>query len=622
MGTSNKSIVFRVTGLPVGETDDDVKSALSKTITGLLSKDEMQPEMTIALAPSCDDDKTSIALVEFGSGIPHFLSPLVGDPLKDRQCQMGSDTDITFDRHFFGFTQLYATEPGHPVTADIIAITELDGHAYGSWRGKGILRRMWLRDFLSKDMPHCRTMIYGYNSKLKSLEISKIMDYGREFMEEIKKVRYTKELRERPLFFIAHGFGGIILAHCLVKAVQMNKDDDPTIAALHKATYGILFFGTPHKGLMVDDIKSMLAADADHPRNALLEQINLKSDLLIDQLADFKNLIRDRKIVSFYETEQTRRLKWDPKDQSWSRGGDYITAVDTDSAILQLPDLMEIKIPLHANHSQMVKFDSRGSQAYKSALQYLRQYERDAPKIVSDRFLSQAVPNLRHTIADWLSPLNFIQKQSDVLDRRHPGTGQWLLDSDMFRDWLSGAEQTLWCRGIPGAGKTVLVSIVVDHLRQKFQEEKIGIACIYCDYKDRIEQTPVNVIGSLLKQLIQVQKQLPISEELNTLYKRHERVKTRPTLDECSKVLRSEVRRYTKVFVVIDALDECPEDDGTRARLLKELGALKDTINLMVTSRPHINIENEFVGVKPLEVLAINEDDGDISVGGSLAHLD
>ena len=55
---------------------------------------------------------------------------------------------------------------------------------------------------------------------------------------------------------------------------------------------------------------------------------------------------------------------------------------------------------------------------------------------------------MRRAIADWLSPLNFFQKQIDVLNRRHPGTGQWLLDSSEFRDWLSGAEQTLWCHGI------------------------------------------------------------------------------------------------------------------------------------------------------------------------------
>jgi hypothetical protein len=93
-----------------------------------------------------------------------------------------------------------------------------------------------------------------------------------------------------------------------VKAVQTDESDHATIAALHKATYGILFFGAPHKGLVIDDIQRMIMGKDDHPRAELLEQIKSKSDLLIYQLADFKNLIRDRKIVSFYETQQTRRL--------------------------------------------------------------------------------------------------------------------------------------------------------------------------------------------------------------------------------------------------------------------------------------------------------------------------
>ena len=83
----------------------------------------------------------------------------------------------------------------------IIAIAGLDGHAYGSWQGRGNLGRMWLRDFLSKDLPQCRTMIYGYNSKLSSPGVNTILDYGRELMEDIKKVRTTKQVGNTVLLF-------------------------------------------------------------------------------------------------------------------------------------------------------------------------------------------------------------------------------------------------------------------------------------------------------------------------------------------------------------------------------------------------------------------------------------
>jgi hypothetical protein len=93
-----------------------------------------------------------------------------------------------------------------------------------------------------------------------------------------------------------------------VKAAQTEERDN-AISALYNATYGILFFATPHTGMVIDDIQHMIAGEDHHPRVELLEQINVKSNMLINQLVDFKDLIRDRKIISFYERQQTRRLE-------------------------------------------------------------------------------------------------------------------------------------------------------------------------------------------------------------------------------------------------------------------------------------------------------------------------
>jgi hypothetical protein len=54
----------------------------------------------------------------------------------------------------------------------------------------------------------------------------------------------------------------------------------------------------------------------------------------------------------------------------------------------------------------------------------------------------------RWDIVTWLSPLNFWTKQNDVFSSRQEGTGQWLLDSNKFRDWVFGTGNTLWCSGI------------------------------------------------------------------------------------------------------------------------------------------------------------------------------
>ncbi|UKZ61236.1 uncharacterized protein TrAtP1_002504 [Trichoderma atroviride] len=411
--TRQKNLVFRVTGLPASQTNDALVDFIRDNL--LKGEEQSQLKVTASIVPSCSNNgQERVALVEFDGRVPDFLSALVANPLEDWQVEMG-DVDIDFDQHFFGLTQLYTPKADKPVTADVIAITGLDGHAYGSWRGKGNLGRMWLRHFLSRDLPYCRTMTYGYNSKLSTRGTDTIMDYSRGLMEALRKIRDTKELRQRPLFFIAHSFGGIILAHCLVKAVQTNEDDDPTIATLHKATYGMLLFGIPHKGLLVNDIEKMLAGQDNHPRSALLQQIGGKSDLLENQLADFKNLVRDRKIVSFYETGQTRQLRFDSGSQRWERTGDFITKLDKDSALLQLPDVMEDKIPLNADHSMMVKFSNRSEEGYTSALRKLRQFEEEASKVVKARFSRiQQISTVKYLVPYTSNP-NFVGR-SEILE--------------------------------------------------------------------------------------------------------------------------------------------------------------------------------------------------------------
>ncbi|RDW73410.1 hypothetical protein BP6252_07317 [Coleophoma cylindrospora] len=420
MASTARGTVFRVTGLPLDEAELDIKSRLDKTIHDHLQDDERERiEVFVACIPSCEGDQTSNALVEFKGGSPSFLSRLEHDPLSDWQIEMGED-DINFDRHFFGFTQLYPTAPGKPVTAEYSTFAILPNLAnttdtlMGHGGEKGNLGRMWLRDFLSKDLPNCRTMIYGYNSKLSSHGVDTILDYGREFLEAIKGIRPMQEARERPLFFIAHSFGGIILAHCLIKAVQTNEHDHATIAALHKATYGILFFGTPHKGLVIDDIQRMISGEDRHPRAELLEQIKTKSDSLTYQLVDFKNLIRDRKIVSFYEMQQTRWLELNP-DTGWGRTGTFITAVESGSALLDLPDSIETKIPVNADHSQIVKFDSRNFEAYKTATRYLKEFEQNAGKVVSERFSPAAIRRAPAFMVPFERDENFVGRQ-DALE--------------------------------------------------------------------------------------------------------------------------------------------------------------------------------------------------------------
>ena len=64
-------------------------------------------------------------------------------------------------------------------------------------------------------------------------------------------------------------------------------------------------------------------------------------------------------------------------------------------------------------------------------------------------FITSASTPDRRTLGDWLSSLNFKQRQADVLNQRTEGTGLWFLESDEFQSWtLSAGSEILWCKGI------------------------------------------------------------------------------------------------------------------------------------------------------------------------------
>jgi hypothetical protein len=117
MAGEKKGTIFRVTGLPALQPDDELKAALKAAIDDNLAEDEQKLTPNTAIVPSCYDNDEKVALVEFSGGVPAFLSELMANPLGDWQVEMG-DTDISFDQHFFGFTQLYTPKPDSPATAE------------------------------------------------------------------------------------------------------------------------------------------------------------------------------------------------------------------------------------------------------------------------------------------------------------------------------------------------------------------------------------------------------------------------------------------------------------------------------------------------------------------------
>jgi hypothetical protein len=209
------------------------------------------------------------------------------------------------------------------------------------------------------------------------------------------------------------------------------------------------------------------------------------------------------------------------------------------------------------------------------------------------------------TLLEWTSATDYLAQQSDIIKRREQGTGQWFMDAPEVSRWLNEPKATLFCPGIPGAGKTIIAAIAIDHLLNTVQHTH-GVAYVYCNYKAQEEQDVCTMLTAIMKQLVSGRPSM--IEHIDRLHQKHADRGTKPSLDEITNALRDVLAHYPYVYVVIDALDEC--QNITRRRFLAKLRDLQAgrDVRLMVTARSIPDIEDAFRAALKLEVRASRED--------------
>lgn len=115
MDNTKKPFVVRVTGIEIGDrlrAEQIVQAALVEEKKGC------GKGLKISIVPSCDNPDTCEALVDFDAGVPQSLSGLQSEPLESILLPQAGSDNLTFDCHFHGFTQLYPTPAGQPITAE------------------------------------------------------------------------------------------------------------------------------------------------------------------------------------------------------------------------------------------------------------------------------------------------------------------------------------------------------------------------------------------------------------------------------------------------------------------------------------------------------------------------
>lgn len=97
----------------------------------------------------------------------------------------------------------------------IVAVHGLNGHRESTWTDDNNV--LWLRDLLPSKLLNARVWTWGYDSRTHTkshhdhLTIKKLYDHARELVHDLDGERRDDSSYQRPIIFIAHGLGGIVV---------------------------------------------------------------------------------------------------------------------------------------------------------------------------------------------------------------------------------------------------------------------------------------------------------------------------------------------------------------------------------------------------------------------------
>ena len=143
----------------------------------------------------------------------------------------------------------------------------------------------------------------------------------------------------------------------------------------------------------------------------------------------------------------------------------------------------------------------------------------------------------------------------------------------------------------------------MDYLQNLSDDENFAVAYIFCNHADTVHQTSEDLVASILEQLM---RKKGVTQGLRMLYDRYQKRLIRPKPQEISALLRSTVHEFTRIFVIIDALDEYPTT--TASAFIDELHKLRSVANLLITSREVKSLEREFHDAIHRKIMATNTD--------------
>ncbi|KAF3317547.1 hypothetical protein TWF173_010315 [Orbilia oligospora] len=191
-----------------------------------------------------------------------------------------------------------------------------------------------------------------------------------------------------------------------------------------------------------------------------------------------------------------------------------------------------------------------------------------------------------------LSAHNHTRPFLNAKDLRHPDTGKLFFESPQFKSWYNcSGGSLLWYQGIPGAGKTILASAVIDHLLDNVGGAGQAIIYFFCDSQDTRSLERRTLLSSLLKQIITLNRPLlpALRSQLETTFKNPQ---SQPPLQTLQNLLVTHIQQKHLTYIVVDGVDELDVRDRKYIldqfnEMLKLPGSI---LKVFILSRPEIDL--------------------------------
>jgi len=269
---------------------------------------------------------------------------------------------------------------------DVVFIHGLHGNPQDTWSSTSS-STIWPATLLGPILQEekARILVYGYAAHIASftdgVSGDKIHNHAEQLVAELAANRRASNATEHPIIFVAHSLGGLVVKRALIHSSEISGKKTEHLRSIFISTYGIIFLGTPHKGLNTTNWRSRLEAicqvalpdDLSSESSQLINILNSNNETLQNIDRQFIHLSPSLHMFFFHEGKPTHL-----GGERW----EYI--VDEESASPTIQDVERAVI--QKDHMQICKFENSSEPGFHLVTEAIHRYTSEAARTIGSRW--------------------------------------------------------------------------------------------------------------------------------------------------------------------------------------------------------------------------------------------